>query len=200
MSNLTTHPDKEAVQLTFRCTEKEYLAATRLYFWHSKEVLARFAIVYVLVSSGLVFLSILLDFLFPVWALVSLIVLMGIAWFHAGFVDFPRRYFRSDPRFRDEQNVTFTDAGIEYKTQEIRSSIAWSFYTGVIENDSFYLMLSGKDLHSVSILPKRAFRDSKQETTFRELLRRHVDHTLKLSAGEREKEYVPPSLEPPDWR
>lgn len=195
------HRDKEPVQLVFKLSEKEYLAAVRVYFWRSRELLARLIMSYVLFSSGLLMLSFLLDFLLPLWVLVVLILLVGLGLFHGYVVDVPRRYFRGDPKFRDEYNLIFTDAGIEFKTQSINSSIAWSLYTGVIENDSFYIMIYGKDIPSLSILPKRAFRDSKQEIAFREMLRRNLDHTLKLSAGEREtNEYVPASLEPPDWR
>lgn len=49
----------------------------------------------------------------------------------------------------------------------------WSLYTRVIEDDSFYIMIYGRDIHSLSIIPNRAFRDSEQELTFRKLLRRH---------------------------
>ena len=40
-----------------------------------------------------------------------------------------------------------------------------------------------------------------QETLFRRMLRRNLDANLKLSESERERsEYVPKSLQPPDWR
>jgi hypothetical protein len=134
----------------------------------------------------------------PLWANVALILCIGVAWFHAYFVDLPRRYFRSDPKFRAEYDLTFTDAGIQFKTPDINSSIAWSLYTRVIENDRFYIMIYGKNIPSLSIIPKRAFPTSKEEILFRQMLRRHVDQTLKLSDGERE--YAPVSFQPPDWR
>lgn len=71
----------------------------------------------------------------------------------------------------------------------------------MIENDNFYFLLYGKNIHSLSILLKRGFRDPNQETLFRRMLRRNLDANLKLSESERERsEYVPKSLEPPDWR
>jgi len=70
----------------------------------------------------------------------------------------------------------------------------------VIENDKFYLTVYGRGLHMVSIIPKRAFVSGKQEAAFREMLRRHLDSSLKLGDSEREKtEYLPLSS-PPDWR
>lgn len=188
----------QSVQLTFRHTEQEYLAAVRYYVWHSKELLLRMIIVYVLVSSGMVLLLQLFGSPFPLWVVIAFIVLAGVALFQGYLVDLPRRYFRGDPKFRDEYNLTFTDAGIEFRTTHLNASLAWSLYTDVIENDKFYILVYGKGIHSLSILPKRAFTGG-QETTFRQMLRRHVDHNLQLSAAERERhEYFPPA-QPPDW-
>lgn len=188
----------QSVQLTFRHTEQEYLAAVRYYVWHSKELLLRMIIVYVLVSTGMVLLLQLFGSPFPLWVVIAFIVLAGVALFQGYLVDLPRRYFRGDPKFRDEYNLTFTDAGIEFRTTHLNASLAWSLYTDVIENDKFYILVYGKGIHSLSILPKRAFTGG-QETTFRQMLRRHVDHNLQLSAAERERhEYFPPA-QPPDW-
>ncbi len=188
----------QSVQLSFRHTEQEYLAAVRYYVWHSKELLLRMIIVYVLVSTGMVLLLQLFGSPFPLWVVIAFIVLAGVALFQGYLVDLPRRYFRGDPKFRDEYNLTFTDAGIEFRTTHLNASLAWSLYTDVIENDKFYILVYGKGIHSLSILPKRAFTGG-QETTFRQMLRRHVDHNLQLSAAERERhEYFPPA-QPPDW-
>lgn len=188
----------QSVQLSFRHTEQEYLAAVRYYVWHSKELLLRMSIVYVLVSTGMVLLLQLFGSPFPLWVVIAFIVLAGVALFQGYLVDLPRRYFRGDPKFRDEYNLTFTDAGIEFRTTHLNASLAWSLYTDVIENDKFYILVYGKGIHSLSILPKRAFTGG-QETTFRQMLRRHVDHNLQLSAAERERhEYFPPA-QPPDW-
>ena len=188
----------DRVQLCFSYTEKEYLSAVRFYMFHSTETLARLIVVYVLVSVAMLLLNALLDFLLPLWLIVPLIVGTGVAWFYTYLVDLPRRYFRGDPKFRAEYDLTFTDAGIQFKTQEINSSIAWSLYTRVIENDRFYIMIYGKNIPSLSIIPKRAFGTSKEEILFRQMLRRHVDQSLKLSDGERE--YTPVRFQPPDWR
>jgi hypothetical protein len=69
----------------------------------------------------------------------------------------------------------------------------------VLENDKFYLLIYGKNLPSFSLFPKRVFRSNQDEMAFRGMLRRHIDPKLKLSAGDGET-YVPPRLEPPDWR
>jgi|SRR6185503_16173584 len=191
----------EPVHISFRHTETEYLAATRLYFLRSTVLQTGWIVTFVLVSAGLVLLPLILDYYLPIWFTLSLIGVFGAGLFHRTVIDLPRRYFRGDPKFRDEYHLTFSDAGIEFQTLNMSSMIAWSFYTGVIENDKFYLMKYGNNIHSVSMIPKRAFADSRQESTFRQMLRRNLDPKLKLSAAEREnQEYVPKNLQPPDWR
>ncbi|HYV12854.1 MAG TPA: YcxB family protein [Pyrinomonadaceae bacterium] len=191
-----SHSANEAVQLSFRYSEEEYLAAIRFYFWHSKTLLARAIVAYVLLSAGLVVLVAWMGFPVPFWFYFALVAMAGVALFQGFVVDRPRTYFQGDPKFRDDYYLTFTDAGIEFHTQNMSSMTAWNFYSGVVENDSFYILIYGKNIHSLSIVPKRAFQSSNQETTFRQILRRNVDPTLKLSNGEP----VPPRLGPPDWR
>ncbi len=191
----------DTVQLSFRYTEKEYLEAIRFYFWRSKELLVRLIVSCVLFSIGLLLINAWVGFFIPVWADVILMFIAGVGFFHGYVIDLPRGYFRGDPKFREDYNLTFSNDGIEFKTQNINSSIAWKLYTRVIENDSFYILVYGKNIHSLSIIPKRAFQDSQQERRFREMLRRNIDSNLEITDGEREeKEYVPTRLEPPDWR
>ena len=191
--------EADAVHLSFRYTEEEYLAAIRFYFWRSKALLARVVVSCLLFSIGLLLIDAWMGFFIPVWADVILMFIAGAGFFHGYVIDLPRGYFRGDPKFREEYNLTFSEEGIQFKTQNINSSIAWNLYTGVIENDSFYILVYGKNIHSLSIIPKRVFQDNQQERTFRELLRRNIDSKLKVVEGE-EKEYVPARLEPPDWR
>lgn len=188
----------DKIELRFSLTEKEYISAVRFYLLRSAEMMARLIVLFVCFSFGLLVLNVLLDFILPLWSVVALIVLVGVAWFHAYLIDLPRRYFRNEPKFRDEYSLTFTDAGIEFKTKNISSSISWSLYTGVVENESSYVLIYGKNLPSLSILPKRAFRDGKEEAAFREMLRRHVDQKFELGDGG--NEYSPVPSQPPDWR
>ena len=191
----------DSVQLNFRHDEKEFIAATRLYFWQSKELLVRFIVVDLLFAALMVLINVMVGFVVPVWAMAAVIVLVWVAWFHGVVIDLPRARFRGDPKFRDEFNLTFTDANIHFRTENLNATFAWNFYNKVIENDSFYILIYGKNIHTLSILPKRAFRDSAQETLFRRMLRRNLDPKLKLSKGEQEAPaFVPRSLEPPDWR
>jgi hypothetical protein len=194
----------ESVKLNFKYTEEEYLAAARLLVWRSKETLIRLVASYTLISFGLILLFLLTDLGLPLWFPIILLLLVGVALFHGFLIDLPRRYFRSDPKFREEYDLSFSDEGIGFKTTSINASIAWSLYTGILENERFYLLIYGKNIASVSIIPKRAFRDSRDEAAFREMLRRHIDRRLPMrqisDATSSEVEYVPSSLDPPDWR
>jgi hypothetical protein len=191
----------DSVQLSFKHDEKEFLAATRLYFWHAKELLVRLIVIDVLFAVLVLLLNAVVGFILPVWAVAALVVIAWVAWFHGVVIDIPRARFRGDPKFRDEYHLTFRDENIGFKTENINATFNWNFYSGVIEDDNFYLLIYGKHINSFSSLPKRAFRDSNQESIFRRMLRRNLDPNLKLTAGEQESAaYVPRSLEPPDWR
>ena len=129
-----------------------------------------------LVALGFMLLISLIDVALPLWVTISLLLLVGIALFHGFFLDLPRRHFRGDPKFRDEYNLTFSDEGIRFITTNINASVAWGLYTGVIKNEKFYLLIYGKNIASLSIIPRRVFRDSKQEAAFVDMLQRHIDH------------------------
>src|SRR6266700_4498177 len=140
----------ESVELNFKYTEEEYLAAARLFVWRSKETLIRLVASYSLISFGLILLLLLVDLGLPLWAPISLLLLVGIALSHGFLFDLPRRYFRGDPKFRDEYSLSFSDEGIGFKTPSINASVAWSLYTGILENERFYLLIYGKNITSVS--------------------------------------------------
>jgi hypothetical protein len=105
-------------------------------------------------------------------------LLVGIALCHGLFLDLPRRYFRGDPKFRDEYDLTFSDQGIKFRTTNIDAFVDWGLYTGVIQNKNFYLLVYGKDIASISIIPRRAFQDPRHEMAFREMLGRHIEGSL----------------------
>lgn len=194
----------ESVQLSFKYTEQEYVAAVRLFLLRSKGTLIRLGLTLAGLCLTLILLFSSIDLAMPLWFTIALFVLLGTALFHALFVRLPRRQFRGNPKFRDEYSLTFSDEAIRFKTRSIDSSVAWDLYTDVIENENFYLLIYGKNIASFSIVPKRSFRDSMQEAVFREMLGRHLvlgppsKNLPGVTPGE--SEYTPSSFEPPDWR
>ena len=119
-------------------------------------------------------------------------------------VKVPRQYFRGDPKFRDQYEMIFSDEGISLKTRQIDSKLAWSLYTRVIEEQSLYLLIYGKDIRTMTLIPKRVFQNKAQETAFRELLKIRIADSplsqMSFDTDKEESEYQPSSLNPPDWR
>ena len=81
----------ETVQLDFQLTEKEYIAAIRLYVLHSTELWLRLVILYVLLSAGFVLLTVLSGFVLPIWTVVALLGLVGVSLGQGYLYDRPRR-------------------------------------------------------------------------------------------------------------
>ena len=194
----------QPIQLKFTHTEAEYLGATRLLLFGQKVLLIRTAAFLVLVVAGILMLSLLGDFAFPLWASLLLGVLMAGGFAYMGLVDAPRRFFRKDPKMRDEFLLTFSDEGVAVKTAQIDSKLAWSLYKGVQESKSVYVLVYNEPARvSMTLVPKRAFRDAVEELEFRRLVQRKVDQSFALtdeSLGDPAYAYVPSKSGPPDWR
>ena len=194
----------QPIQLRFSYTEAEYLGAARLILFGQKLILARVVVLLALVVLISFMVSVLTDFEFPVWAALSLGLLVATSFAYKGLIDAPRRYFRKDPKMRDEFALTFSDEGVAVKTAQSDSKLAWSLYKEVLENRSLYVIVYNEPARmTMTVVPKRVFRDANEELNFRRLLHRHVDQSLALtndSISEQNYTYVPSTLEPPDWR
>lgn len=163
----------EEIKLDFSYTEREYLAASRLLFFRSFETVARLTLFSLLIASGLLLLSFLVDD-FPLWVSLAGMILFEGAILYGILIALPRRYFRGDPKFRDKWEFTFTEQGLQVKTEQIDSKLAWSLYTRVVEGAGLFLLIYGKDLRTMTLLPKRAFKNRTQENEFRELVTRQI--------------------------
>ena len=193
---------EETISIRFKYTEEEYVSAMRLYMTRSTDFLIRFVISSLFMAAG-IFLVLLLE----LESVISFILIfISVIWLLISFLAFfvmPRQRFRSDPKFRDEYLLQFSEDGIQFKTVQIDALIQWSLYTKVLEDDRFYLMIYGKDM--ISVIPKRAFTSAAQATAFDALLTTKLPARTdlkRLKANktiEPEKPYVPPT-EPPDWR
>lgn len=191
----------ETVQLHFKYSEEEWVAASRLYLTGQPALLLRFGAAFLLLVLCFILFAVISEVVMSLFMLSVALVLFTFV--VALFLILPRQRFRSDPRFRDEFFMEFTDEAIRFQTTQIDSKLSWNLYTGVIENERFYVLLYGKGM--ISVIPKRAFTTRIQETAFREMLWRNLGHR---SGSRRLKEqpahqspdaYIPPA-EPPDWR
>ena len=192
----------QPIQFRFSYTEEEYVKAARLLTLGQKEMLLRLVVFFLLLAAAIVMLAIVADLGFPLWWAVLAALACEATLAYLLFVEAPKKYFRGDPKLRDEFSLTFSDDGVGVQTAQIDSKLAWSLYKRVTENKSLYVIVYG-DGRMMTVVPKRLFRNADEELQFRELLRRHVDQNFTaLGAGssERVPEYVPTKLEPPDWR
>jgi len=192
----------QPIQFRFSYTEEEYLKAARLLTLGQKETLLRVIVFLFLIATAIVLLSLVAAPAFPLWWAVLAGLLCDATLAYLLFVETPKKYFRGDPKLRDEFRLTFSDEGVWVQTTQIDSKMGWSLYKRVAENKSLYVIVYG-DGRMMTVVPKRLFRDANEELQFRELLRRHVDQKFTALGGglhERVPEYVPTKLEPPDWR
>jgi hypothetical protein len=194
----------QPIQLRFTYSEAEYLNASRLLLMRETKVILRLAVMFLLLFSGGVMLTMLIPlFSFPLWAMVLIALVFVAIFFQKLLVDMPRRYFRGNDNMREEFLLTFSHDGVWVRTSKIDSKMAWSLYTRVLENPSMYVIVYGTDARMMTAVPKRVFRSVQEEVEFRNLLRQHVDDRLPLttpSIEARTPEYIPSGSQPPDWR
>jgi hypothetical protein len=189
-----------AVELSFRYTEEEYASAAADFYARASDAKFTFHLGVGVFAAALVLAWLAGDPYFGGSVLLGgLVVLAGWLYRRSAL----RRHFRRNPKFRDEYRMTFSDEGILFRSKGVESRLDWDFYSDVRETPEFYFLVYGEDMFS--LIPKRAFRGRRQESEFRGLLRRKLDHApggpprLESGSREPEDEYVPPA-EPPDWR
>lgn len=200
----------EAITIHYKLSEKEYLDAARLIFFPKPaEWKLRAASACVLIPLGFFGLALGAGFeLLPAVgiALALLPLLVYLYFFHFAVV--ARRCYKGDRKFRDAMTVTFSDEQIAVQTKHVESKVSWELYTDVLEGETCYALVYGKDIRMASMIPKRAFRSKKQHMAFRELVGALFTKALPLrqvgdgadDSHEEEREYQPARFEPPDWR
>jgi hypothetical protein len=190
-----------AVQLSFTYTEDEYISAARFFFSRAHDAKFRFYLFLGFLAGALLIAWLSGDVYVAATILIPVLLVLARYWY--AYSTLPRSYFRRNPKFRDPYELTFSDGGIVFRSKGVESRLEWGFYTKVLETPEHFFLVYGKDMFS--LIPKRAFRDPRQESVFREMLRRKLGagvETAGLPAAESrsiEREYVPPR-EPPDWR
>ena len=189
------------IAIEYQLTEPEYLAATRLLFFQSRQGMIRLVVVCALALVAALMMSMFLADMFALVATLILVILFDIFLFYNALVTIPRQYYRGDPKFREKYQVTFSDECVVVRTFQIDSKLAWSLYTKVIEGREMYLLMYGKDLRMMTAVPKRAFKSTDEEMRFRALVSRHIkDSPGFQNIPAEHRDYTPRSLTPPDWR
>jgi hypothetical protein len=190
-----------AVELSFTYTEDEYVSAARLFFSRGTEPKFRFYLGLGFFACALLMVWLAGDVYVAAAVLIPGLLVLARYWYVYSVL--PRSYFRGNPKFSERYELTFSDEGIHFRSKGVESRFGWDFYTKVLETPEYFFLVYGTDVFS--LIPKRVFRDRREESALREMLRRKLGakvETYGLPAAESrdiEREYVPPR-EPPDWR
>src|SRR5262245_53467029 len=160
----------EPITIEFANRLSDHLAAQRLYYKSTLGWKMDKAVAVLLTAFGSV-----------------LVVRVGVRWwsliwFPLGLAEWlnllsihglrTRIAFKSNPKFRETYRLTFSDEGVHFKTTSIDSKIAWTHYTGTLEDGTVILLIYGRWMYTV--IPKTAFDDRAQLTAFTNLVNQYV--------------------------
>jgi hypothetical protein len=191
----------EPVTIIFTHREKEYVAATRLFYarvYHTRFLIVISSIV---LSLGLGLFVINVDFLFGTVAMVVGLILLVIN-LYAYFVT-PAQHFRRNAKFQEEYDLRFSEDGLLFRSKNVESKLKWSFYSKTWETPNYYFLFYDKGLFT--LIPKRVFTSERQQWAFQDLLRRKIGanvetpKSLPQERREFQTDQIPPQS-PADWR
>ena len=89
-----------------------------------------------------------------------------------GLTVVPRLMFRREAKFRDEYSLSFSAAGIHFRTTHIDSRLGWGMYSRALIDGHSYVLYYGS--RQFSVIPKRVFQSAEQQRAFEQLLTHHV--------------------------
>jgi hypothetical protein len=116
------------------------------------------------------------------WFGVSLLLLAAVLGLMlvAAFGVMPYLAFRRQPKYHDEYSLTFTSAGIHFKTEHIDSELQWSLYDRALVDAHSVILYYGSDLFTV--IPKRVFENAEQRAAFQRLISEKIQKVTKERA------------------
>jgi hypothetical protein len=161
----------ETIELEYLPKLKDYFEAYSLY--ESKTVLRKLdKIVSIsLIIFGILILSASIINGFKVMNIIFAIIfiIIGVLDF-LGFIAFEKIIilvqFKNNKKLKYLQKIRFSENGLEYETQGVRSTIEWTFYQNYYEGKNVFILIYGKRQYSV--IPKNEFKNRLDD--FRKLL------------------------------
>lgn len=161
----------EKIEISFKYTKEEYVKAFREYLLLTKTIKKRDMIVAILViifsSIWLILSKEILSVVCLLCGVLFLLLLCNLYYW------VPGRNFSQNSKFREEYNLTFSDEGIQFKTESINSNLKWNTYVDFIESEEFFYLIQAKQVFTV--IPKRVFRNVEVEKGFREMVLRNIN-------------------------
>lgn len=95
------------------------------------------------------------------------LALMALSWFYGADVA-----MRREPKYRNAYDLTFSDAGVQFRMKDVESRLQWGIYSHAIAHASGYLLYHGRA--SYTIIPGRAFANSDDQANFDALVAAHI--------------------------
>ena len=163
------------VDLSFRYLQSDYARALRAHFASRMRLPLDIVVTIVLAVAGIYFWSSPGDhWLGVVCAAVSAALTLVLV---AAFLVIPPLVFRSNPKFRDDYSLTFSQEGIHFRTAHIDSKLQWSLYSRTVVDAYSYVLYYGS--RDFTVIPKRVFQSAEQQQAFEQLLTQHVPETVR---------------------
>jgi YcxB-like protein len=106
------------------------------------------------------------------WIAVGFATLVSLMYASLCYIA-PGRLWKRMAANRGPKTLDFSDDGVHVHTRDSDSVIRWPAYSESIEKEAVYLLRRDKR-GAYTIVPKRAFRSSSEEWTFRSIAERHT--------------------------
>ena len=167
------------IDLTFRYLEIDYVRALRAHYATRLRLRLDLACILVLFGMGIyLWRSPDLHWLAVTFVITSVGFALLIV---TAFTIVPRRIFRSEPRFRDEYSLTFSEEGIHFRTAHIDSRLQWSIYSSALIDAHSYVLCWGS--RQFTVIPKRVFKNAEQQQAFEQLLTQRVTDVIRRNGS-----------------
>lgn len=160
------------IAIEFEHRLAEHQRAQRL-FYARRSLFARADKIVAVLAAAFGVLTVTTDGL--QWWSVMWLVAAPLIWFNR-LTTAPlvvRYVFRRTAKFHERTALTFSDEQIRYKTPSIDSTLDWSLFTDLVEDDQLFL-LRYKAPRTYAIIPKRAFASPAAIAEFRDLVGRKL--------------------------
>jgi len=166
----------EPIKIEYYPQLKEYFEANSLYnsnTIHGK--IDKFASwVFMILGIMLILASVILKYHFVYIILAILSIAFGILNLF-GCIDVEKIVimiqFKNNRKLKGVQKIIFTGSGMEYETQDIKSTINWNIYSKYYEGENIFILIYGKRQYSV--IPKYKFENRLDD--FRKLLNENIN-------------------------
>jgi len=165
----------ETINLSFRHSKNDYVRALRAHFSSRLRVRLDIAAAIVVALFGAYEWRSPDYHWFGVVSVGASVVLVLVLL--TAFVAVPPLIFRSEPKFRDDYSLTFSQHGIHFRTAHIDSQLQWSMYLRALIDEHSYVLYYGS--RQFTVIPKRVFQNAEQQQLFEQLLTQHVSKIVR---------------------